>query len=206
MTLDGLAVSFALFSAAVWLCRRIWTWARSRWPRIDLKDAMSGSVYIFWDRSFLDPNRTIIKIGVSRRRNIEKRLEEVRKCMGGDPVCIWKMDHVPFPFAVEFAAHQYMSRWRVRWRKGSRRGREWFWVTGDEGMARAMAAVERACRRVRRTAIARKRWSATADTSISIWRLSGGRVFRSYPFRQACRRSVEPQKISPKTARPASRG
>lgn len=183
MDIEQAIVCFALLSVAVWLFRQVRGWVRRRWPHVSLGDAMSGSVYIMWDRSFPDLNRTIIKIGVSRRRDIRERVEEVRDCMGGDPVCIWKMDHVPFPFAVEFVAHQYLSHWRVRWPKGSRRGREWFWVRGEAGMARARKAIEKACRRVRKAALARKRWSAKSDMYISIWSLSEGRVSRTYPFR-----------------------
>lgn len=183
MPADQLVMIFLMFSIVVWLWRQVWRVVRRFRPRIRLGDWMTGTVYIFWDRSLPDESR-IVKVGVTQRRDISKRLEEVRCTMGGDPVCIWKMDHVPYPYAVEYAAHQFLDSYRVVWLKGSTRGMEWFYAVGDGGMARVIGAVEKAARRVRKVAKSRKRWSDKADMYISIWQLADRTVSRTYPFRQ----------------------
>jgi hypothetical protein len=183
MTTEQLVTIFLTFCVVVWLWRQVWRVVRRYRPRIRLGDWMTGTVYIFWDRSMPNESR-IVKVGVTQRRDINKRLTEVRDTMGGDPVCIWKMDHVPYPYAVEFSAHQFLDRYRVLWLKGSTRGTEWFYAVGDKGMARVIGAVEKAARRVRKIAKAKKRWSDKADMWISVWKLTEWGVSRSYPFRQ----------------------
>jgi T5orf172 domain len=183
VTTEPFVVIFLIFAVVVWSWRQVWRVVRRYRPRIRLGDWMTGTVYIFWDRSMPEESR-IVKVGVTQRRDVNKRLEEVRDTMGGDPVCIWKMDHVPYPFAVEFAAHQFLDEYRVLWLKGSRRGTEWFYAVGDRGMARVIGAVEKAARRVRKVAKTRKRWSDKADMYISVWKLSEIGVSRTYPFRQ----------------------
>lgn len=184
MTAEQLVMIFLMFSVVVWLRRWVWRVVRRFRPRIRLGgDWMTGTVYIFWDRSLPDESR-IVKVGVTQRRDINKRLEEVRCTMGGDPVCIWRMDHVPYPYAVEFAAHQILDKYRVLWLRGSTRGTEWFYAVGDLGMERVIGAVEKAARRVRKVAKAKKRWSDKADMYISIWKLADRQVPRTYPFRQ----------------------
>lgn len=183
MTAEQLVMIFLIFSVVVWLWRQVWRVVRRFRPRIRLGDYMTGTVYIFWDRSMPEESR-IVKVGVTQRRDINQRLGEVRDTMGCDPVCIWKMDHVPYPFAVEFAAHQFLVRYRVLWLKGSRRGTEWFYAVGDRGMARVIGAVEKAARRVRKVAKAKKRWGDKADMYISVWKLTEWGVSRTHPFRQ----------------------
>jgi hypothetical protein len=182
MTTEQLVLIFFMFSVVVWLWRQAWRVVRRYRPRIRLGDYMTGTVYIFWDRSLPEDSR-IVKVGVTQRRDINKRLAEVRDTMGGDPVCIWKMDHVPYPYAVEFAAHQFLDRYRVLWLKGSTRGTEWFYAVGDNGMARVTRAIEKAALRVRKSARAKKRWGDKADMWISVWKLTDWGVSRTYPFR-----------------------
>ena len=181
MPVEWTATVFALFSLVIWLGRLVWRVVRRFRPRVTLGDAMTGTVYILWDRSLSDVG--VIKIGVTRRRDITVRIEEIRRDMGGDPVCIWKLDHVPFPASVEFVAHRFMARWRVTWVRGSRRGTEWFYAKGEKGIGRAIAAVEKAARRVRRIARKKKRWPTQADGYISVWTMSEGKISRTYPFR-----------------------
>jgi T5orf172 domain-containing protein len=183
---DLLVVIFVMFCAVVWLARQGWRVAGRFWPsvRIDFWDYMTGTVYIARDRSLdVQGEIRVIKIGVTRRRDVRVRMIEIARDMGGDPVCIWKIDHVPFPKAVEFVSHRLLERYRIVWPRGSRRGTEWFHAVGNDGLERAISAVGKACRRVRRKAKARKRWSDKADSYISVWRLSERGISRTYPFR-----------------------
>jgi hypothetical protein len=177
---DDLALLVLAIGVVIALARlglRIFRFYR---PRITLGDYMRGTVYIFLDRSL---RGTVIKIGMTQRKRVEIRMEEVMRDMGGDLILVYKVMHVPFPFAVECAAHQLMARRRIRWGRGSRRGTEWFKVGGDRGITGAIVAVEKAARLVRTLALRKKRWPAKADTSVSSWRYSGGKVFRYTLFR-----------------------
>ncbi len=186
MDTQQLSVLLLIFAVVVWLCRRFGRYYRRWRPRISLGKQMTGTVYLAWDRSLskspLDPN-SIIKIGVTQHRDVSVRMEGIRKSMGGDPVCIWKMDHVPYPYAVEFAAHQLMEKYRAYWLRGSTRGREWFHSDGRAGLDLAIAAITKACALVRAKARRRRRWSDKADSYISVWDSTKGRDARSYPYR-----------------------
>ena len=156
---------------------------RRHLPKVRLGDFMLGTIYIFLDKSFLRKRRPewVIKIGMTQRKNVEVRKFEVMRDMGGDLDTIYTLKHVPFPLAVEFVAHQFMRRSRIRWPRGSTRGTEWFKLDGETGIARAVACVEKAARRVRKVARSRRRWPAKADLRISAWRDHRGKILR-YPL------------------------
>lgn len=208
MAIDHLVMGFFIFSVVVYLGRLVWRQVRRRWPYIRLGKWMTGTVYIAKDRS-IPEDRGIVKIGVTQERDVRVRMDGIRNTMGGDPACIWKLDNMPFPYAVEFAAHRYMEKHRVIWVRGSTRGREWFHAAGDKGIARAIAAVEKAARRVRRISMAKKRWSAKADRWISVWKLTNGKPSRTYPFSYVSERAEQgrvsggaPQKKTQTTKKP----
>ena len=154
-------------------------------PKVRLGDFMIGTVYIMLDKSFLNKRRPewVIKIGMTQRKNVEERKIEVMRDMGGDLDVIYALKHVPFPLAVEFVAHQFMSRSRIYWPRGSTRGREWFKLDGERGVARAVASVEKAARRVRRVARGRRRWPAKADMRVLVSRYIEGKILSYKLFR-----------------------
>lgn len=159
---------FCLGILAIWLDRR-------RTPLVRLGRFAVGSIYIFQDRS--DP--TLIKVGMTGRLCVTRKAEVSRTMAdGGDLRQIYAIDHMPFPGTVERLAHAFLRRSRVRWPKGSCRGVEWFRVRDDEAVNAAIAAVEKSARIVRAAARRKRRWPAKADTSVSVWRLVGGKVVR----------------------------
>lgn len=148
---------------------------RRRIPPVRLGRFALGSVYAFQDRK----DTTLIKIGITGRLCMTRKAEVSRTMADGhDLRQIYALDNMPFPRAVEKLAHAFLWRSRVRWPKGSCRGVEWFRLSDDEGIARAIAAVERAARIVRARARKKKRWPEKADAGVSVWRLAGRTVVR----------------------------
>jgi hypothetical protein len=181
--LNQLVVLFLVFAVLVTLGRRCWRLYRRYRPRISLGTFMRGTVYIFLDHSLTIKGKTVIKIGRTQRKRAEVRMEEVMRDMGGNLTIAYTLKHVPFPSAVEYVAHQLMDAKRIRWKRGSTRGREWFSVDGEKGLAAAIARVERAARMVRRSALRRKRWPVTADKTIKALRYIEGRMVEYRIFR-----------------------
>jgi hypothetical protein len=181
--LNQLVVLFLAFAVLVTLGQRCWRLYRRYRPRIKLGTFMRGSVYILLDRSLKIKGRIVIKIGMTQRKRVEVRMEEVMRDMGGDLAIVYTLKHVPFPLAVEYVAHQFMAAKRIRWNRGSTRGREWFSVNGEKGLAAAISRVERAARMVRRSALRRKRWPVTADKTIAAFRYIEGRMVEYRLFR-----------------------
>lgn len=180
--IDTNELAFLVFAAGivVALVRVAFRIFRRYRPKVRLGDFMIGTVYIMLDKSFLKKKRPewVIKIGMTQRKNVEDRKIEVMRDMGGDLDVIYALKHVPFPLAVEFVAHQFMSRYRIYWPRGSTRGKEWFKLDGEKGIARAVATVEKAARRVRKVAKSRRRWPTKADIRVSGWRYVGGRILQ----------------------------
>jgi hypothetical protein len=159
-------------------------------PRIKLGGYMVGTVYIMFDKTFPGiveddvVKGGVIKIGYTQRSDVEVRMIEVMRDMGGDLEVVYKLAHVPFPKAVEFAAHQLMAGYRIYWKRNSRRrGREWFRVDRDDGIQIAIAAIEKAARLVRRASKSKKRWPAKADMRVGASRYVGGKILKYGLFR-----------------------
>jgi hypothetical protein len=168
---NAAAVAVSLIAAAV--LARLWMVRRTQIIR--LGKFCTGSVYIFRDKSC--PG--IIKIGMTKQACMTRK-EQVSRTMadGGELAQVYAIDNVPFPLAVEQLAHLLLSRSRVKWPAGSSRGVEWFHARNPAAVNRAIAAVEKAARRVRFAARREKRWPDDADGRVAVWRLSQGRVLR----------------------------
>lgn len=122
-----------------------------------------GTVYLFQDRE----NPHLLKVGTTRRLSKIRKGEVSETMTGGCHLAqIFAVD-MPFARTVETLAHRRLRRYRHH----SERGREWYRLEGDEGIAKAIEAIEAAAQDVRKMAKRRRRWSAEADIKARSWRL-----------------------------------
>lgn len=123
-----------------------------------------GTVYLFQDRE----NPHLLKVGTTRRLSKIRKGEVSETMTGGcHLVQIFAVD-MPFAHTAETLAHRRLRRYRHH----SERGREWYRLEGEDGIAKAIEAIEAAAKDVRKMAQRRRKWSVEADKKARSWRLS----------------------------------
>lgn len=123
-----------------------------------------GTVYLFHDRE----NQHLLKVGTTRRLSKVRKGEVSETMTGGCHLAqVYAVD-MPYARTVETLAHRRLRRYR----HFSERGREWYRLEGEEGIGRAIDAINAAAQEVRKMAKRQRRWSAEADIKARSWRLT----------------------------------
>jgi hypothetical protein len=157
-----------------------WRRTHRRRSRADLGRGAWGTIYVFHDPKHPD----VVKVGTTRRLSKVRKAEVSRHMAAKSPlVQVFAID-MPFARAVEAEAHRLLRKHRARWAPGSSRGREWFVLPDQEGLAIITDALERAAWKVRAAALQQGRWWDDADTQArKSWR-DRHRYVRSLLFQQ----------------------
>lgn len=137
-----------------------------------------GTVYVFQDVD----RPEMVKVGTTARASRVRKREVARDQAGGAALRqVFAID-MRFAATVEAVAHRRLAWRRLAWRQlGAKRGREWFYAGGRQGLAPILEAVEAAARDVRRLAQRRRRWEKRDEEAARVWELTTGGA-RRRPF------------------------
>ena len=139
---------------------------RNAWPS-------KGSVYLAHCWEIPD----MVKVGVTERTTITKRMKELSSKMTGYPVKLYfAIDYIPFSWATEQEAHRLLWKKRIVFPKGHKMGTEWKVCRSDEELQEIVDAITQAAFNVRFYAISNGCWPEWAKPLLIDMR--GGKIVK----------------------------